>query len=148
MLRAALDAVPSAAFILSAAGSLVAANVAGKRWLALDRGREGELRSAVRGRPPADLVVTLVTDGEGAFLLVRRELEDRGASAGGEHALRWRFTPREREVLALLLAGHSNRHIAADLAIAERTVESHLSSMFEKAGVVSRAALVARVRGA
>lgn len=59
----------------------------------------------------------------------------------------WGFTPRERDILALLVEGRSNRAIAAVLAIAERTVETHLTSMFAKASVESRAELVARAHG-
>jgi DNA-binding NarL/FixJ family response regulator len=48
-------------------------------------------------------------------------------------------------VLALLVEGLTTRTIAAALAIAERTVEVHLTAMFEKAQVESRTELVAAV---
>lgn len=46
--------------------------------------------------------------------------------------------PREREVVSLVAAGGSNREIAQRLSIAERTVQAHLTSVFEKLGVSSR----------
>ena len=49
-----------------------------------------------------------------------------------------RISPAERKVLALLLAGASNRAIAAQLRLSPRTVESHVSTMLEKTGCRSR----------
>jgi DNA-binding NarL/FixJ family response regulator len=51
------------------------------------------------------------------------------------------FTEREREVLYLLVAGHSNREIGAILAIEERTVKSHVANLMRKTGVSNRIAL-------
>jgi predicted ATPase/DNA-binding CsgD family transcriptional regulator len=49
------------------------------------------------------------------------------------------LTAREREVAALVAAGKSNRAIAEDLFISERTVESHVESIFSKLGFSTRA---------
>ncbi|WP_327003919.1 response regulator transcription factor [Dactylosporangium sp. NBC_01737] len=56
------------------------------------------------------------------------------------------LTPREREVLDLLGQGMGNREIAAELALAERTVKTHVSNVLAKLDVASRtqAALLAR----
>ena len=43
-----------------------------------------------------------------------------------------RLTPREREVLALVTTGNTNREIAARLGISPRTVESHRESLMKK----------------
>jgi DNA-binding NarL/FixJ family response regulator len=48
------------------------------------------------------------------------------------------LTPREREVLALLVQGKQNKEIAAELVIAERTVKFHISSIFGKLGASNR----------
>jgi len=48
------------------------------------------------------------------------------------------LTIREREILALLAGGRSNRQIARALVIAPRTVEKHLQNVFRKLGVHSR----------
>lgn len=57
--------------------------------------------------------------------------------------------PREREVLALMVAGKSNKEIASKLNIAEGTVKCHVSAIFLRLGVTDRAqaAMVARQRG-
>jgi DNA-binding NarL/FixJ family response regulator len=46
-----------------------------------------------------------------------------------------RLTPREREVLELMAAGHSNQGIADALTITVRGVEKYVSSVFDKMGV-------------
>jgi len=46
---------------------------------------------------------------------------------------------RERQVAELVGAGHTNREIAAELFLSEKTIESHLKRVFEKLGVGSRA---------
>ncbi|MEV6285749.1 response regulator transcription factor [Kribbella sp. NPDC051770] len=51
---------------------------------------------------------------------------------------------REREVLALVAKGTSNREIARELFISEATVKTHLSHLFTKLGVTDRAAAVAK----
>jgi DNA-binding CsgD family transcriptional regulator len=53
------------------------------------------------------------------------------------------LTPREREVLALLVTGRTNRAIAAKLFISEKTVARHVANIFGKLGVTSRAAATA-----
>jgi DNA-binding CsgD family transcriptional regulator len=64
------------------------------------------------------------------------QLERLASDAESDGAL----TQREREVLALVAAGQSNRRIAAALAISEHTVARHLSNIFDKLGVNSRTA--------
>lgn len=58
-------------------------------------------------------------------------------SCRGQVAL---ITARERQVLALVASGQSNRQIAADLGISEHTVARHISNIFNKLGVSSRTA--------
>jgi DNA-binding NarL/FixJ family response regulator len=48
------------------------------------------------------------------------------------------LTPREREVLALVREGLANKQIARRLGISERTVKAHLTSTFQRIGVVDR----------
>jgi DNA-binding NarL/FixJ family response regulator len=48
------------------------------------------------------------------------------------------LTPREREVLALVRQGLANKQIARRLGISERTVKAHLTSTFQRIGVVDR----------
>jgi predicted ATPase/DNA-binding CsgD family transcriptional regulator len=58
--------------------------------------------------------------------------------------LAW-LTPREREVAGLLLRGMSNRQIAEDLVITERTAETHVCRILSKLGLDSRAQIAAWV---
>ena len=53
------------------------------------------------------------------------------------------LTAREAEVLRLVAAGKSNRAIAAELVISDRTVGRHLSNIFDKLSVSSRSAATA-----
>ena len=50
------------------------------------------------------------------------------------------LTRRELEVIEFVAAGKTNREIASDLFLSVRTVERHVSRIFEKLGVNSRAA--------
>jgi DNA-binding NarL/FixJ family response regulator len=48
------------------------------------------------------------------------------------------LTEREREVATLIAQGLSNRDIAQTLVVAERTVTTHITSIFTKLGFTSR----------
>jgi DNA-binding NarL/FixJ family response regulator/tetratricopeptide (TPR) repeat protein len=51
------------------------------------------------------------------------------------------LTPREREIAQLLGEARTNREIAAELFVSEKTVETHLRHIFGKLGVSSRASV-------
>jgi DNA-binding CsgD family transcriptional regulator len=70
--------------------------------------------------------------------LARLKALDEGAATprGG-------LTAREIEVLRLVAAGKTNRAVAEKLVISEKTVARHLSNIFDKLGVSSRAAATA-----
>jgi DNA-binding CsgD family transcriptional regulator len=74
-----------------------------------------------------------------------RQLGESRSSAGASNAL----TQRERDVLALITQGSSNRQIARQLYISEKTVSVHVSNILAKLGVRGRteAAAVARRDG-
>jgi DNA-binding NarL/FixJ family response regulator len=55
-----------------------------------------------------------------------------------------RLTPREHDVVRLVAEGRSNDEIGAALRISAKTVETHLSRVFDRFGVSSRAELAAR----
>ncbi len=55
------------------------------------------------------------------------------------------LTPREKQVLALVVMGYTNREIADQLVLAESTVKSHLFSAFRRLGVRSRSEAVALI---
>jgi DNA-binding CsgD family transcriptional regulator/tetratricopeptide (TPR) repeat protein len=56
-----------------------------------------------------------------------------------------RLSKRERQVADLLAGGATNRSIAQTLGVSERTVETHLHSVYQKLGVASRLELVTRL---
>lgn len=58
------------------------------------------------------------------------------------------LTTRERDVLALLAAGHRNHAIAGRLGIAEKTVRNHVSTVLTKLQVHDRTAAALRAREA
>ena len=53
------------------------------------------------------------------------------------------LTPRELQILGAITRGRRNKDIGADLGITERTVKAHVSSIYAKLGVASRAAAAA-----
>ncbi len=57
------------------------------------------------------------------------------------------LTPRERDVVSLLVAGSSTREIAADTGLTVSTVNTYLKRIFSKLGVHSRVELIARMAG-
>jgi len=52
---------------------------------------------------------------------------------------------REREIAELVARGRTNREIAAELFLSEKTIESHLSKVFAKLGVSGRVAVAETV---
>jgi DNA-binding NarL/FixJ family response regulator len=63
----------------------------------------------------------------------------KGARAGHTHGL----TPRELQVLRLVATGATNKAIAERLCLSEKTIDRHVSNIFTKLDVSSRAAATA-----
>lgn len=57
------------------------------------------------------------------------------------------LTPRERDIVNLLADGATNKQVAEELDISERTVKGHLSNVFMKLGVSDRLKLVLYLKG-
>jgi DNA-binding NarL/FixJ family response regulator len=68
--------------------------------------------------------------------LARIDLLAKGASSAQLHGL----TRRELQVLRLVATGKTNKAIAAEMFLSERTVDRHVSNLFGKLDVASRAA--------
>ena len=63
-------------------------------------------------------------------------------TAGVDRTQTLRLTPRQREVLQLIIEGHTMKEIAARLGISTRTAETHKYEMMESLGVESTAELI------
>jgi len=130
-----------------------------------------ELQAALRGRGIEVPVVVLTAHGDvataraalknGAFDFLEKPIDDAMLLEVLHNALRVdrerraavtarsssdrrteRLTEREREILALLTAGHQNREIATQLGISPRTVEVHKARIMEKLECRSLADLI------
>ncbi len=53
----------------------------------------------------------------------------------------FKFTPREKEVVSLVIRGYSNAKLAKELSLSEVTIKKHLSRVYEKTGVKNRTQL-------
>jgi DNA-binding NarL/FixJ family response regulator len=56
-----------------------------------------------------------------------------------------RLTPREQEIAILVARGFTNRQIASELFISERTVDHHVSNILKKLDVSSRERIASRL---
>src|SRR5216684_1547955 len=82
----------------------------------------------------ADALIACIHD----VLAGKTYLAPAAAAKLAEGVTRIQLTPRELATLRLMADGKSNKEIASDLAISERTVKTHLGHLFEKLGVTSR----------
>ncbi|HEY6570935.1 MAG TPA: response regulator transcription factor, partial [Candidatus Limnocylindrales bacterium] len=79
-----------------------------------------------------------------------RDAIERAAGGGLAYAVRPgrasapRCSPRELDVVRLVVDGRSNDEIAAELGIGAKTVETHLARLFERFGLASRTELATR----
>lgn len=84
------------------------------------------------------LVLLEVKDGKST--LIRSKSPERPPDKSHDHPV---FTPREREVIKLLAAGHTSKLIASKLGIAKNTVENHRQRLLRKAGCFTSSELTA-----
>lgn len=78
--------------------------------------------------------------------MVRKLLSDETSSAISQSKSIEALTPRETEVLKLIVQGYTNRQIGEELNISVRTAESHRSNLSDKLGLHSRVELVRYAR--
>ena len=118
---------------------------------AIIAGASGYLLKQVRGR---DLVAALESVGRGDSLLdpavTERVLERvRRVAAGGERDELADLTAQERKILLLVAEGMTNKEIASDVFLSDKTVKNYVSSILAKLNLQRRAqaaAFVARHR--
>jgi DNA-binding NarL/FixJ family response regulator len=108
-------------------------------FTALRAGASGYLLKDVE---PAELVRSIRTAHSGGAPLspaVAARVVDELASGGGAgRAAADDLTPRELEVLCLIARGRSNKRIALELGVAEKTVKTHVSHVLAKLGLSDR----------
>ncbi len=66
-------------------------------------------------------------------------------SVHGEHSLFESFTPREREVVALMVKGMGNAEISTTLVISPATTKNHVSNILGKLGVANRTEAIVKI---
>jgi DNA-binding CsgD family transcriptional regulator len=150
-LEVALERIGSAAFVIGERGNVRHGNRSGRALLESGRADvKAALRDAAAGRAtglPVDLAP--IDDGNGGRLwlaiVTEASSEARIGMAVAVCRERWKLTPKQAEVLRHVVEGRSNTAIAGLLGCVERTVELHVTALLDKAGVDSRAALVARL---
>ena len=150
-MEAALESVSAPAFVVLAGLRIAHANAAGRILFEGDHDALiDDLRASIaKDTPRARFTVTrLCSSGEPrAWLAVERCVDTAAARAKARSVLaaqRYSLTARQREVLELLVQGMANKSIAAALGCAVSTVEIHVTAILDRAGVSSRAALVAK----
>jgi DNA-binding CsgD family transcriptional regulator len=132
------------------AAALTSGRAAGRLWRELDvpyevaRAREVTALSC-RALGDADSATLELAAAERIFAQLGAEPDRaRAASLGdGRPSPDHPLTARELEVLRLAATGKTNRAIAAELGLSDKTVERHLSNLFTKIGVSSRSAATA-----
>lgn len=142
-----LEELGTAACIANQQGHVLAANTLARDLIARDaRDFRDRLRSAIRSRHAgvAFRIVDIAARGsQPLYLALDRHLARDANARALWNAARIGFSPKQTRVAVLVAQGFSNRAIALRLSIAERTVEAHVTAMFDMSGVASRAALVA-----
>ena len=106
----------------------------------LDAATAISLLTGQRGEPFYLHVIPLDTAGVDVAVSVR----ELGTSMGAFRT-RYRLSPRESEVVELVLLGYRNRDIAATLGTSPTTIKKHLTHIFDKVGVDTRTQLIARI---
>ena len=121
----------------------------------LARVREARCLLADGQRPAALSVLAEVLDGlsglgaRGDAMRVIRTLNEQGVPArrpwwGGRRSYGDQLSPRELDVVRLLIDGRTNRQVAEELVLSPKTVANHVDSLMRKLGVSSRTALAVR----
>lgn len=111
---------------------------AGASGYVVKRAAESELISAINVVMRGDMYVDPA--------LVRALLTDSVQPASQANETAEQLTPREVQVLKLIVQGYTNRQIGAELNISVRTVEGHRANLSGKLGLQSRVDLVRYAR--
>jgi len=149
-LDAALEQIAGAAWVLASTGHVTHANAAGRARIDADReGTHRAVEASVKGEGEADprLKTMPLRAARGNVGHVVVEVAEPATATGSTTAAARKFglTPAQTRVLERVTRGVSNATIAAELGVAERTVEAHVTAILVKAQVPSRAALIVQI---
>jgi NarL family two-component system response regulator LiaR len=102
--------------------------------------RAGAVGYLLKESGPDDLADAIRKAARGEPILAPQVAEKlmREVAAGTPTAHRTDLTTRERDVIRLIARGMSNREIARDLGVAEKTVKAHVSNILRKLGLADR----------
>jgi DNA-binding NarL/FixJ family response regulator len=103
---------------------------------ALDAGAQGYIAKTSSSSSMLD-AIRQVLSGD-TYLSPRLEVASANEGAAGRDQARNVLTPRQRDVLAMLRQGKSNKEIARDLNLAEITVKLHVTAILRALGVENR----------
>jgi NarL family two-component system response regulator LiaR len=112
---------------------LLPALEAGAAGYLLKNSQPAELARAVRAAQAGDAII----DPTAAARLVHALSDPDRPRTGADTALE-QLTPRERDVLGLIAQGRSNKRVALELGISEKTVKAHVGHVLAKLGVSDR----------
>ncbi len=113
---------------------------------ALDRGAKGFIPKTIGGQALLS-VLRLILSGDTYIPPLALAAERKAANPEPEHGPFDDLTAREKQVLALLTNGSTNKRIAKALEIQEVTVKVHLQKVFKKLGVSNRTEAVSKALG-
>lgn len=116
---------------------------------ALERGAAGYVLKGVGARALAEAIRT-VASGESyvAPTLSAKLITARSQGTQSTSVLIASLTPRERQVLGLVAVGMSNKHVAIELDLQEKTVKHHMTQILTKLGVTNRTEAAMALRNA
>lgn len=144
-LAAALAKIDAPTFFVAPDGSIELAN--GPAVALLER-RKDALRRALAGESKSAEITVIPSgsaDAERKLVVIHPSTPPPApAPRDKELERKWKLSPRQAEVLGLVVRGNANKDIAEELGIAEGTVEAHVTAIMRKAGVDTRARLAAK----
>jgi DNA-binding NarL/FixJ family response regulator len=105
----------------------------------------GAIGYLLKNRPPAELIASIRAVRSGILQIdpavtktLIHDVDPRERNDDEFMRELGRLTPREREVLRLLVEACDNKEIASRMSVAEQTVRNYISAIYSKLGIVNR----------
>jgi DNA-binding CsgD family transcriptional regulator len=140
---AALETLLEPAFVVDGRGVIRHANATGERWLRAHRDGRERVRQIADGHDVAG--VRREIPGQRGWIITLRVHPFAPPSQRLELARqRWDLTPKQHEVLGMLVGGATNKAIASALGRSVGSVELHVTAILKRAACTHRSELIAR----